>query len=236
LISPELEEVLGERLGWKTLSCVAEERVDPSKKTAETDPEVAKKIRQAQNNGVKVTDLDHNTPIPESIKQRANARVKDWLGNRKGTQIHLSNIDLFRDEKHRRYFIAEDKEGTLCGIAVMAEIAPRKGWQAKYTLDFPGAPSGTIEYITTHALNAAAVAGVKTVTFGGGAASHLTPGHHMSGAKVKVLQATYDAIVKQFNLARKSEFREKMGAIADPVWIAYPPHGLGSRGIKSIMK
>jgi len=236
LISPEMEEVLGERLGWKTLSCVAEERVDPNKKSAESDPEVAKKIRKAQNDGVKLTDLDHNVPVPDSIKERANARVKDWLSNRKGTQIHLSNIDLFRDEKHRRYTIAEDKDGTLVGIAVMAEIAPRKGWQAKYTLDFPGAPSGTIEYITTHALSVAANAGVKTVTFGGGAATHLTPGHHMSGAKVKVLQATYDAIVKQFNLARKSEFREKMGAVADPIWIAYPPHGLGSRGIKAIMR
>ncbi|KIW65714.1 aspartate-tRNA(Asn) ligase [Phialophora macrospora] len=236
LISPELEEVLGERLGWKTLSCVAEERVDPHKKSAESDPEVARKIRKAQSDGVKITDLPHNEPVPESIKERTNARVKDWLANRKGTQIHLSNIDLFRDEKHRRYFIAEDKDGNICGIAVMAEIAPKKGWQAKYTLDFPGAPSGTIEYITTHALTAAANSGVHSVTFGGGAANHLTPGHHMSGAKVKMLQATYDAIVKQFNLARKSEFREKMGAVADPIWIAYPPHGLGSRGIKAIMR
>jgi hypothetical protein len=28
---------------------------------------------------------------------------------------------------------------------------------------------------------------------------------------MKMLGATYDAIVKQFNLGRKSEFREKMG-------------------------
>ncbi|KAK5458393.1 aspartate--tRNA ligase dps1 [Exophiala xenobiotica] len=236
LISPEMEEVLGERLGWKTLSCVAEERVDPHKKSAESDPEVARKIRRAQNDGVKITDLDPKEPVPEHIKERANARVKEWIANRKGTQIHLSNIDLFRDEKHRRYTIAEDKDGKLCGIAVLAMLAPRKGWQAKYTLDFPGAPSGTIEYITTHALTAAANAGAHTVTFGGGAAPHLSPGHHMSGAKVKMLQATYDAIVKQFNLARKSEFREKMGAKADPLWIAYPPHGLGSRGIKAIMR
>lgn len=33
----------------------------------------------------------------------------------------------------------------------------------------------------------------------------------MSGTKMKMLGATYDAIVKQFNLGRKSEFREKMG-------------------------
>ena len=108
---------------------MAEERVDPSKHSAEGDPEVAKKIRQANNNGLKIIDLDPKEPVPQSIKDRANQRVKDWLANRKGQQIHLSNIDLFRDEKHRRYFIAEDKEGTLCGIAVLAQLAPRHGWQ-----------------------------------------------------------------------------------------------------------
>lgn len=236
LINKDVEEVLGERLGWKTLSCVAEERVDTSKKSAESDPEVARKIRRAQELGVKITDLDPKKPVPEELKTRANARVKDWLNNRKGTQIHLSNIDLFRDEAHRRYHIAEDKEGHVVGIAVLAQLAPKHGWQAKYTLDFPGAPSGTIEYITTHALSEAANSGIKQVTFGGGATAHLTPGHHLSGARVRVLQGTYDAIIKQFNLVRKSEFREKMGAVGEPQWIGYPPHGLGGSGIKALMK
>lgn len=238
LVSKEAEEVLGERLGWKTLSCVSEERVDATKGTAEKDPEVARKIRRATELGVKITDLDPKKPVPEDVKDRANARVKDWLANRKGTQIHLSNIVLFRDEKHRRYFIAEDKDGTIVGIAVLAQLAPNHGWQAKYTLDFPNAPSGTIELITTHALRAAAASGITQVTFGGGAAQHLTPGHGLSGARVRMLQGTYDAITKQFNLVRKSEFREKMGAVGEPMWICYPPRGLGSsgKGIKALMK
>ena len=212
LCGPDMEEVLGERLGWRTLSCVSEERVDTSHNKAEGDPEVARKIRKAQAEGLKIIDIDFHQPVPEDIKKRAEARVKDWLSNRKGTQIHLSNIDLFRDERHRRYFIAEDKDGTLCGIAVLAQLAPRHGYQAKYCLDFPGAPSGTIELVTTHAIGAAANAGIKNLTFGGGAAAHLTPGHHLHGAKVKLLSGTYDGIVKQFHLNRKTEFRSKMGA------------------------
>ena len=78
-------------------------------------------------------------------------------------------------------------------------------------MDFPGAPSGTIEAVTTHALRAAETMGVKSVTFGGGAAAHLTVGHHLSAGRAKLLSTTYDAIIKQFNLAKKSEFREKMG-------------------------
>lgn len=219
LCGHEVEEVLGDRFGWRSLSCVAEERVDPSKNVAEQDAEVQRKIRHAKGEGVKVFDIDHKEPVPEELKTRANERVKDWLANRKGTQIHLSNIDLFRDEKHRRYFTAEDKEGKLVGIAVMAQLAPRHGWQAKYSLDFPDAPSGTVEYLTTHVISAANNAGIKSLTFGGGAAAHLTPGHHLSGTKVKLLSAAYDGIVKQFHLNRKSEFRQKMGATEDPIWI-----------------
>jgi hypothetical protein len=37
-----------------------------------------------------------------------------------------------------------------------------------------------------------------------------------------MLQAAYDSIVKQFHLNRKSEFRAKMGATEDPIWICYP--------------
>jgi ergosteryl-3beta-O-L-aspartate synthase len=235
LCSYEVEEVLGEHLGWKTLTCVADERVDTDKNPAVSDPEVARKIRHAQSEGVKIIDLPQGRPVPDDIKKRAEASVQDWLANRKGTQIHLSKIDLFCDEAHRRYFYAEDKDGQLCGIAVLATLAPRLGWQAKYTLDFPGAPSGTIEYITTHAISAASVSGIKWLTFGGGATDHLIPGHHLSGAKVKLLQHAYDATVKQFHLTRKSEFRAKMGATEDPLWIAYPPRGLGGRGIKAIM-
>ena len=235
LCNIEVEQVLGDRLGWKTLTCVADERVDPQKNPAITDSDVARKIRHAQSEGVKITDWPEGKPIPDDIKRRANARVQDWLANRKGTQIHLSKIDLFCDEAHRRYFYAEDKDGQICGIAVLAMLAPRFGWQAKYTLDFPGAPSGTIEYITTHAISAAAAIGIKSLTFGGGATDHLIPGHHLSGAKVKLLQRTYEATVKQFHLNRKSEFRAKMGATEDPLWIAYPPHGLGTKGIKAIM-
>lgn len=235
LCSAQLEEVLGERLGWKTLSCTVEERVDTEKNRAANDSEIQKKIRHAQSEGVKIIEMPEGKPIPDDIKARCNKRVKDWQANRKGTQIHLSDIHLFHDEDHRRYFIAEDKTGEICGIAVLCWLAPRYGMQAKYCLDFPGSPSGTIEWITTHAITAAAQMGVKSVTFGGGASNHLVPGHHISGAKIRVLSHTYDAIVKQFNLNKKTEFRAKMGAEEDPSYIAYPPHGLGSRGIRAIM-
>ncbi|KAL1956344.1 hypothetical protein VTO42DRAFT_7427 [Malbranchea cinnamomea] len=235
LCSLDVEEILGEKFGWRSLSCVAEERVDPNDYRALSDAEVARKIRRAENEGVKVTSFPSDQPVPEELKQKIDARIQDWLANREGTQIHLSEIAPWRDQRHRRYFYATDKNGQICSFVTLAELAPRYGMQVKYSLDFPGSPSGSIEYIITQAIQAVAKMGVKSLTFGSGAAARLTPGHNIGSTKAKVLQHTYDTLMKQFKLNRKSEFRAKMGAYEEPTYIAYPRHGLGTKGIRAIM-
>lgn len=235
LCTSDIEDILGEKLGWRTLSCVAEERVDPMRNLAASDHEVSRKIRHAENEGVKIISVPSDQPIPEDLKNRIDARINDWLANRKGVQVHLSHITPWRDQEHRQYFYSVDRQGNICSFVVLAQLSPWNGMQVKYSLDFPNSVSGSIEYIVTHAIQTAAKSGVKTLTFGGGATAHLTPGHNMNHAKAKVLQTTYDAIVKQFRLNRKSEFRAKLGAHEDPVYIAYPKHGLGTKGIRAIL-
>jgi nondiscriminating aspartyl-tRNA synthetase len=235
LISPAVEDLLGEKLGWRSLSCIAEERVDPSRNMMASDGEVAKKIRHSENEGVKIVTVSQGELPPEEIRAKIDKRIQDWLGNRKGTQIHLSEIAPWRDPKHRWYFYAVDKEGNIASFVALAMLSPANGMQVKYSLDFPGAPNGTIEHIVTHAIQTAAKTGVKSLTFGAGATPQLVPGHHMKGAKVRMLQHTYEAVARQFHLTRKSEFRLKLGAHEEPLYLAYPPHGLGSRGIRAIL-
>ncbi|PGG95054.1 aspartate-tRNA(Asn) ligase [Polytolypa hystricis UAMH7299] len=235
LCSPAIDDILGDRLGWRSLSCVSEERVDPMRNLAASDGEIARKIRRAENEGVKITQIPSDQPIPEDLKSRIDARIKDWQANRSGTQIYLSGITPWRDQSHRQYFYATERDGTICSFVVLAQLAPRNGLQIKYSLDFSGSPSGSIESILTHAIQTAAKAGVKTLTFGSGASTYLTPGHNMGTAKAKVLQTTYDTLARQFKLNRKTEFRTKIGAHEDPVYIAYPKRGLGTRGIRAIL-
>jgi ergosteryl-3beta-O-L-aspartate synthase len=235
LVSPPVEELLGEKFGWRSLSCIAEERVDPARNLMASDTEVARKIRHAENEGVKITEVPRGELPPEEIRAKVDKRIEDWLANRKGTQIHLSEIVPWRDYEHRWYFYATSKTGNIEAFVMLATLAPRQGMQVKYSLDFPDAPSGTIEYISTHAIQTASKSGIKSLTFGAGATTRLTPGHHMKGGKVRMLQHTYEAVVKQFHLTRKSEFRMKLGAHEEPLYIAYPPHGLGTRGIRAIM-
>ncbi|KAJ5916178.1 hypothetical protein N7504_000193 [Penicillium tannophilum] len=235
LCSPEVETILGERLGWRSLSCIAEERVDPQRNQAASDGEIARKLRKAENEGIKVVGLNQGELPDEEVRKKIDGRISEWLANRKGTQVHLSEIRPWCDSEHRWYFYALDKDGTICAFVALVMISPSHGMQVKYSLDFPGAPNGVIEYIVTHAIQTAAKTGVKGLTFGAGATSRLTPGHNLHGAKIKMLEHTYEALAKQFHLVRKSEFRAKLGAVEDPLYISYPSHGLGSKGIRAIL-
>ena len=235
LCSRQIETILGEKLGWRSLSCIAEETVDPSRNLAASDGEISKKIRHAESEGVKLVTVPQCEMVPDDIRQKIDQRINDWLSNRKGTQVHLSDIRPWRDSEHRWYFYALDKNGMVCAFVALVQIAPSHGMQVKYSFDFPGAPNGVIEHILTHAIQTAARAGVKSFTFGAGATTELRSGHNMQGAKVRMLQHTYETLAKQFHLVRKSEFRAKLGARDEPLYIAYPPHGLGSKGIRAIL-
>ena len=85
-------------------------------------------------------------------------------------------------------------------LVVLAQLALRHGYQVKYSLDFPGAPSGTIEYITLHAIQAAKASDTKIMTFGSAATSDLQAVHNLSGPRVKVLRHAYQQIAVRFKL------------------------------------
>lgn len=235
LVGSDVEEVLASKFNWRTFSVVAEQRVDPGNNPALQDSEIQRKIRKAEREGVKITDYPIGSPPPEEMRKKVDARVQDWLANRKGRQVHLTNIHPWQDIEHRQYHIATTQDGTVVAFVAMAQLSPDHGWQVKYSLDFPNAPGGAIEHSVIHALKVVAAGGATTVTFGGGASSKFTPGHNVGGAKVKVLSKAYHAIATELKLTNKTEFREKLGAQDDPSYICYPPHGLGPLAVKAIL-
>ena len=235
LVGHEVEEVLASRFNWRSLSVAAEQRLDPASNPAKHDSDLQRKVRHAQKEGVKIVDIPLGEPVPEDVRTTIDKRVEDWLAHRQGKQVHMTEIRPWQDMEHRTYHYAVDKDGAISALVVLCQLAPEHGWQVKYSLDLPGAPSGTIEYLVMHCLEYLAGQGCHAITFGGGASSQLTPGHNLKGARIKVLSRMYKTIATELKLTNKSEFREKLGAEQDPVYVCYPPHGLGPGGIKAIM-
>ncbi|PSR79350.1 hypothetical protein BD289DRAFT_375601 [Coniella lustricola] len=233
LVSESVQDVLGHRLGWRTLTCVEEQRVDADKHAGGPQGREARKL---EREGIHIEEIKPD----EDFMARADKQIEAWKANRSGKkQVHLTEIRPWIDMEHRKYFAAEKeveedgkKEKRVMALVVFAQLAPRHGWQVKWALDFPGTPSGIIEATVITAL--AAVSG--PVTFGAGVSERFIPGANLGGVRAKFLAKTYDTITKSLKLNKKSEFRSKFGAYGEPVYVCYPRHGLGVRDFKYIIQ
>jgi len=242
LVCREVEGILSGSHEWRCISCVAEDRIDPKVNRAHADQNVMKKVRHAKKEGVEVTSLTQGQlPSPE-IMELCEQRMEEWKAGRrsgeKGKQVHLTDLNPWTDYEHRTYIYATTPKrdldnsqsakhsgpATVHALVVLTQLSPQHGYQVKWALEFPGAPSGTIEATVLGALDTASEAGAQSVTFGAGAMASVMvdegAGLRGKGVLVKMLQHSYHAIATELKLLNKSEFRHKMGATEDPVWVS----------------
>ncbi|KAG5955333.1 hypothetical protein E4U13_004088 [Claviceps humidiphila] len=225
LVSYDVQKILAQQMRWRTLSCTEEQRVDADKhhNTNGGGP----KARRVEREGVKI----HEVKPDADFKKRADEAILSWKANRKGKQIHLTEVRPWVDPEHRRYYAAE-KDGKVLAMVVLAKLSPKHGWQVKWALDFPGSVNGAIEVLIEYTLST--VSG--QVTFGAGVSEKMTPGEHLNGLRARFLATTYASIVETLGLRRKAGFRSKFGALGEEVYICYPKHGFGIRDIQQIIK
>jgi aspartyl-tRNA synthetase len=212
-------------MSWRTLSCTEEQRVDANKH--QNVNRAGPKARRVEREGVKI----HEVKPDADFMKRADEAITNWKANRKGKQVHLTEVRPWVDTEHRRYYAAE-KDGKVTAMVVLAKLSPKHGWQVKWALDFPGSVNGAIEVLIEYTLSTV----TGQVTFGVGVSEKLTPGEHLHGIRAKFLATTYSSIVDSLGLRRKAGFRSKFGALGEEVYICYPKHGVGLRDLQQIIK
>lgn len=107
----DIEKILAQNKGWRAVMAVQEDGLDPTKVNPEENKEVRKHIRGAERKGCKIIEED-GEPSDE-VKKEIDAVIQSWKANRKGTQVHTTNVEPWRDTEHRRYFYARDAEGKV---------------------------------------------------------------------------------------------------------------------------
>ncbi|KAG5961519.1 hypothetical protein E4U58_004243 [Claviceps cyperi] len=225
LVSYDVQKILAQQMRWRTLSCTEEQRVDANKHQDINGG--GPKARRVEREGVKI----HEVKPDADFRKRADEAILSWKVNRKGKQMHLTEVRPWVDPDHRRYYAAE-KDGKVLAMVVLAKLSPKHGWQVKWALDFPQSVNGAIEVLIEYTLST--VSG--QVTFGVGVSEKMTPGEHLNGLRARFLATTYASIVESLGLRRKAGFRSKFGALGEEVYICYPKHGFGIRDIQQIIK
>ena len=104
------EQILAKDHDWRSLAVAAEERIDPTAHNPNSQTSksnLAKKIKQAKNAGVKAVECDG---LPDkSAREKIEAGMQAWKGSREGKQMHTTDLLPWDDAPHRRYLYAEDK-------------------------------------------------------------------------------------------------------------------------------
>ncbi|TDL20925.1 hypothetical protein BD410DRAFT_790274 [Rickenella mellea] len=226
-----LEKLLCTELEWRSVWCVQEDGLDPTKANPEGNKEVRKHIRSAQAKGCEIIEEDGEPP--EEVKKEIDIVIKEWREGRRGVQVHTTNVEPWRDFEHRRYFYARDAEGKVVGFLFLAKIAD--GWAIKDSLQINGAPKNLTEWLITSAIHSLASTDEHFLTFGPTPAEKLTPSSNINGTSVKFLSKTYSGIERTF-LGNKRAFRDKFEVRGEPIFVCFPPHGLGRHGISALMK
>ncbi|KAL5494806.1 DPS1_1 [Sanghuangporus weigelae] len=232
-VSLPVEKILAETYGWRAVCCIQEDVLDPRTSQPEKNKEVRKHIRHAEKLGCRIIE-EHGVPAPE-VQDEINALIKEWKSGRKGTQVHTTNVEPWRDTEHRKYYYARDKDNKVVGFLFLAKVA--EGWAIKDSLQSRDAPKNITEWLIASAIHTLAKEGETRLTFGPTPAPSLgtPPNAKMSSTTVRFLSKTYSGIEHAL-LGNKREFRKKFEVNGEPIFVCFPPHGLGRRGISSLMK
>ncbi|KAH8119707.1 hypothetical protein DFH11DRAFT_1500313 [Phellopilus nigrolimitatus] len=227
-----VEGLLAEERGWRAVMCIQEDALDPTQAVPERHKEVRKHIRGAQRAGCTVVE-EPGEP-PDDVKREIDALVVDWKAHRSGTQVRTTNIEPWHDCGNRKYFYARDAQGKVIGFLFISKVA--KGWSIKDCLQERSAPKNLTEWLIVSAIHWLSDAGEHRLTFGPTPAPALEAPDNvkMSSNSIRFLSKTYGGIQKAL-LGNKREFRRKFEVDGEPLFVCYPPHGLGVHGISALM-
>jgi len=233
MVGEPIENILGGRFGWCSLTCTADQRIDNVRNNpAKHDHEIQRKMRHTKKLGVSIDEVPFHENVPTALQEEVNECIHAWQKSRRGTQVHLTDVRPWIDQEHRHYFVARDSDKKVCALVVLAQLAPVHGVQVKWAISFPNAPNGTIEMTILHALD---TLGTSAVTFGTAAATRVEAVHGLSSLAFRMLSRVYNGVAEKTRLQNKTEFREKLGTYRDPTYICYPKGGMSMLAVREII-
>nr|XP_019011791.1 uncharacterized protein I206_03897 [Kwoniella pini CBS 10737]OCF50572.1 hypothetical protein I206_03897 [Kwoniella pini CBS 10737] len=166
----------------------------------------------------KLNDLDFieiNTPKLQPAATESGSEV--FRVNYLGRKAFLAQSPQLM----KQMAISADFRRCMRALAKMKEtkLAPKYGYQLKWTLDFPSSLEGAIEATVIAALSA--VTG-EPVTFGAAVAEQFLVTNGIGNLRSKMMDRTYRGILKSLSLDKKVGFRGFFKVVGEKTYIRYP--------------
>ncbi len=129
----------------------------------------AKKIRagvnQARNAGIIVEPYDPDSNSHPETRTEIESLCRRWLDTREIDALGwLLELTPFKLSEHKRYFLAREASGALCGFLACSPIYARKGWYLEDLIRHPKADRGVSELLVVEALKHLSAEGAQIAT------------------------------------------------------------------------
>jgi lysylphosphatidylglycerol synthetase-like protein (DUF2156 family) len=193
---------------------------------------VRRKVRHAEKEGISVKEyFPYDLETENAIEQVG----KTWQKGRRGAQVHISNIHLFKNRLGKRWFYAQQGED-IVGVVVLNQLKARQGWHLNHLMNCPNAPHGTPEILIISILEHLRNENCPFVSFGALPAEDLGEIIGLTPFSAWTARQAYKIADKIFHLQGHKTFWGKFHPESKPSYLLFCYPKLGLREILAIMR
>lgn len=205
---------------------------DPLAQTGQNARRLRNKYNHAQNSGIIVKEYKDSDP---SIEQSMKEIADNWIAGRKGPQLYLSEINIFADPEHKRWFYAE-QQGRIIAVVYVNRLDMYNGWVLNRFMLAPDVPYGSSEYIVLSLMSLLRAEGCPFFSIGTTPASNIGRIHGLGKMSKWVLCNAYKFAKKILHLNSRQRYWDKFQPTRAASFLLFSKTRIGVREIIGILK
>lgn len=206
--------------------------MDPKARKGVNASLVRRKVRHSQKEGTEVLEYH---PFDPEIEKAIEQVGEQWLQNRQGPQVHISNVRLLDDQLGKRWFYAK-KNNKIVGVVILNKLEAYQGYLLNHLMFTSEASHGTPEYLLTHALETVAKEGCHYVTFGSIPSPQLGEIKGLNQLTVCITRILFKIVSKIFHLGGKKKFWEKFHPQSERSFLIFKQPHIGRNELIALMR
>lgn len=188
----------------------------------QNDPLKAKKgnnlrnmFNHATDKGLKVQEY---LGKDEKIEMALVDVGKEWIGNKKGRQIYLAGLDLFKHRIGKRWFYLTEGD-KFWGVALLSRLDYYEGWFLKYLFVLQNAPKGSSEFLMVSMLEQLKQENCRYLTYGSVPADQIGEIVGLNKVASRCIRFVYSLTNRFFHLNHKKLYWQKFHPMEQATYV-----------------
>lgn len=193
---------------------------------------VRKKVKHALQEGTSVQEYIEG----DSHKEKAIEELAaNWQQARRGPQVYLAHMALFKDRSGKRWFYATQGQ-KIVGILTLNELKSHSGWLLNNVMVAKEAPHGSSELLVITTLQVLEKENCQFVTIGPVPRKELGKISGLGKVASALIRWVYYFAKKLFKLGGHEAFWEKFQPQVASSYLLFPHKSLSFTSIKAVLK